>query len=118
MSLCLDATPGDLRLLLRLCDDPAKGPVFGTQMWQVERTLTDGVVVNGVITSGRAGPFTGAGVADIYGLVRLDLDNRLNIQTQGYNGGSNQIFDFDSGGTGLIRASHLGVCIGACRASA
>ena len=117
-SLCLDATPGDLRLLLRLCDDPAKGPVFGTQMWQVERTLTDGVVVNGVITSGRAGPFTGAGVADIYGLVRLDLDSRLNIQTQGYNGGSNQIFDFDSGGTGLIRASHLGVCIGACRASA
>ena len=91
-SLCLDATPGDLRLLLRPCDDPAKGPVFGTQMWQVEKTLTDGVVVNGVITSGRAGPFTGAGVIDIFGLVRLDLDGRLNIQVQGANGGSNREF--------------------------
>jgi len=117
VSLCIDATQDSShRLILNVCDDPAKGEVRGTQMWQIEKTLTDGNVVSGVITSGRAGPFTGAGVVDIYGLVLLDLDERVNIQVQGYNGGSNQIFDF--GETGLIRATHMGVCLGACRASA
>ena len=115
-SLCLDATPGELRLVLRECDDPAAGPVAGTQMWQVERTLADGVLVYGVVTSGRAGPFSGAGVVDIFGLVNLELDERVNIQVQGFNGGSNQLFDF--GAAGLLRASHMGVCLGACRASA
>ena len=114
-SLCLDATPGALNLFLNVCDDPARGPVFGTQMWGVEKTLTDGSVVYGVLTSGRAGPFAGAGVADISGLVNLDVEARVMVQVQGYNGGSNELFDHDPR-TGLLRASHMGVCLGACAA--
>ena len=105
-SLCLDllndqANPS---LYLNACADP---PIPLSQLWTFERSIADGVYLSGPL-----GTQDGLRVADISGF-SFEFDNPISADS--YSMASSQIFTFPfPDNKGIIRASQMGLCLGAC----
>jgi hypothetical protein len=108
-SLCLDllndqANPS---LYLNACADPSVGPIPLSQLWTFERSIADGVYLSGPL-----GTQDGLRVADISGF-SFEFDNPISADS--YSMASSQIFTFPfPDNKGIIRASQMGLCLGAC----
>lgn len=110
-SLCIDllndqANPS---LYLNVCADPSVGPIPLSQLWTFERSIADGVYLSGPLRTQ-----DGLRVADLSG-ISFELDNP--VLADDYTMKSSQIFTFPFPEMkGIIRASQIGVCLGACSA--
>lgn len=109
-SLCLDLLydTTDPSLYLNACADETMGPIPDSQLWTFEHSIADGVYLSGPLRNR-----DGLKVADISG-ISFELDNPVRATT--YTMGSNQIFNFPyPDNKGLIRATQMGICLGACQ---
>jgi hypothetical protein len=97
-SLCLSIATS--KMTLQTCD-----AAQAAQQWTIETTLSDGSFVCGPVTSA-----VNKQVMDIY-YSGEDVDT--GIAVYGWGATPNQVFNYDAT-TGLIRATQLGVCAGAC----
>jgi hypothetical protein len=109
LSLCVSATGGadNMTLFLDLCAPASAVP--DEQLWWFERSFADGVILSGPLHTKKNG-----WVVDQWG---FSEDLGATVKADGYNKGSNQLFSHAFPLLkGIIRNSHFGTCLGACRA--
>ena len=80
-------------------------PALPRQLWTVETSTSDGSFLCGPVTSAADGR-----VLDVY-YSGESIDTAINVY--GWGATPNQVWNYDAY-TGLIRATQLGVCAGAC----
>ena len=109
-SLCLALGGADgISLVLAACAPAGAAPP--TQTWAFSRLFRDGALTSGPLSSG-TGETPLTFVLDVWG---LSDDIGAQVRIGDYHRGSNQVFDHPFPAMkGIIRATQLGVCLGAC----
>lgn len=119
-SLCLsDSGPDSDTLVLVACADNSAGPgaIDPRQLFAFSRSIVSGSTLSGALFVERSwpGPSPAPASASVVDVWDLSFDVDHVVRKGGWNAGSNQVFSFSwPAGAGLIRATHMEVCLGAC----